>query len=187
MWQAPLIFVRRSTTRLAYLRALTSSRSGGSHIFLRSLSSSSVPGGSGSGRGRNDEVIVPGTRSTYGSLGETPHPSYPASPSVSWQARSNLDVQRVTQKAIVFELVQQQTAAIEAVVSWFLEVMPPAYFDQVPERFRMDHIKAIAALKDANMDLYLNLKAQLPDGRQVLTFIRPRTEPGTLLHMYVLS
>ena len=36
---------------------------------------------------------------------------------------------------------------------------------------------------DANMDLYLNLKAQMPDGRQVYTFIRPGTQPGTLLHM----
>lgn len=63
------------------------------------------------------------------------------------------------------------------------QMMPPSYFRQVPERFRNDHIKAIAAVKDANMDLYLNLKSHLPDGRQVLTFIRPGTEPGTLLRM----
>jgi glutamate dehydrogenase len=61
--------------------------------------------------------------------------------------------------------------------------MPSAYFRQVPEKFRNDHIKAIAAVKDANMDLYLNLKAHLPDGRQVLTFIRPGTKAGTLLDM----
>jgi len=58
-----------------------------------------------------------------------------------------------------------------------------SYFRQVPEKFRNDHIKAIAAVKDANMDLYLNLKAHLSDGRQVLTFIRPGTAPGTLLEM----
>jgi len=49
--------------------------------------------------------------------------------------------------------------------------------------YRMDHMKAIAAVKDANMDLYLNLKSHTPDGRTVLTFIRPGTQAGTLLHM----
>lgn len=47
----------------------------------------------------------------------------------------------------------------------------------------MDHMKAIAAVKDANMDLYLNLKSHTQDGRTVLTFIRPGTAPGTLLNM----
>jgi glutamate dehydrogenase len=61
--------------------------------------------------------------------------------------------------------------------------MPASYFRQVPEKFRNDHIKAISAVKDANMDLYLNLKSHLSDGRQVLTFARPGTQPGTLLKM----
>lgn len=41
------------------------------------------------------------------------------------------------------------------------------YFRQVPESFRLDHIKAISAIKDANMDMHMNLKTHLPDGRQV--------------------
>lgn len=101
----------------------------------------------------------------------------------AWQAADNADVQHVTRKAMIYELVHQQTATIEKVVPWFLENMPASYFRQVPERFRMDHIKAIAAIRDANMDLYLNLQSHLADGRQVLTFIRPGTEAGTLLQM----
>ena len=135
---------------------------------------------SGGGGSHKDEVIIPGTRHEYGSLGERPLPSRPAVP---WQAEHNIDVQRVTQKAIVYELTQESSNTLESVVPWFLENMPPSYFRQVPERFRNDHIKAIAAVKDANMDMYLNLKAHLADGRQVLTFIRPGTEPGTLLRM----
>lgn len=61
--------------------------------------------------------------------------------------------------------------------------MPAPYFRQVPETFRLDHIKAISAIKDANMDMHMNLKTHLPDGRQVLTFIRPGTMPGLLLSM----
>jgi hypothetical protein len=61
--------------------------------------------------------------------------------------------------------------------------MPDSYFRQVPEPFRVDHIKAIASIQDANMDLYLNLKSHTHDGRVIYTFIRPKTEPGTLLSM----
>jgi glutamate dehydrogenase len=112
-------------------------------------------------------------------LGEPKSPT----PARAWQAEHNSDVQRVTQNAMIYELQQQQTKTIEEVVPWFLQNMPSSYFRQVPEPFRMDHIKAIAAIRDANMDMYLNLKSHTHDGRQVLTFIRPGTQPGTLLHM----
>jgi len=79
-------------------------------------------------KGRREDVIVPGSRFEYGSLGEgLPLPSKAATP---WQAEHNIDVQRVTQKAIVYELTQQQTRTIEDVVPWFLEVMPTSYFRQ---------------------------------------------------------
>lgn len=64
-----------------------------------------------------------------------------------WQAEGALDIQRVTQQAMIHELVQQQANTIQSVVPWFLANMPPAYFRQVPEKFRVDHIKAIAAIK----------------------------------------
>lgn len=101
----------------------------------------------------------------------------------SWQASHNIDIQRVTQTAMIHELTQQQTRSIEKVVPWFLNTLPAPYFRQVPESFRLDHIKAISAIKDANMDMHMNLKTHLPDGRQVLTFIRPGTMPGLLLTM----
>jgi len=100
----------------------------------------------------------------------------------SWQPEDNIDIQRVTQKAIVHELTQQQSRTIESVVPWYLDIMPSAYFRQVPYDFRMSHIKAISAVRDANMELYLNLKSPLPDGGEgeVLTFIRPGKKMGQL-------
>jgi len=89
----------------------------------------------------------------------------------SWQASHNIDIQRVTQTAMIHELTQQQTRSIEKVVPWFLATMPAPYFRQVPESFRLDHIKAISAIKDANMDMHMNLKTHLPDGRQVRIYI----------------
>jgi hypothetical protein len=55
----------------------------------------------------------------------------------SWQASQNIDIQRVTQTAIIHELTQQQTRSIEKVVPWFLNTMPAPYFRQVPESFRV--------------------------------------------------
>lgn len=80
----------------------------------------------------------------YGSLGEPG--------TTAWQAQQNIDIQRVTQTAIIHELTQQQIHTIETTVPWFLKNMPGSYFRQVPEAFRMDHLKAISAIKDANMD-----------------------------------
>ncbi|MGV2436022.1 MAG UNVERIFIED_CONTAM: hypothetical protein LVT10_14980 [Anaerolineae bacterium] len=119
------------------------------------------------GRHSHDEVAIPGLGSSshFGSLGGDSIPltqqqqldqqQQAAASARPWQAEHNLDVQRVTQNAIIYELTQQQTRTIQSVVPWFLENMPESYFRQVPEKFRMDHIKAIAAVKDANMDLYL--------------------------------
>mmetsp|Transcript_27688 Transcript_27688/g.66694 ORF Transcript_27688/g.66694 Transcript_27688/m.66694 type:complete len:1242 (+) Transcript_27688:257-3982(+) len=157
----------------------------------------------------NPESLIPGStsQSPYGSLGEPARPWPPTSPHAdpsasksssssiddfvfdpsraqAWQAQTHLDVQRVTQNAMIYELQQQQTQTISRVVPWFLQNMPPSYFQQIPPSFRMDHIAAIAAVKDvANMDLYLNLKSQIHDGRTIYTFIRPSTAPGTLLSM----
>ena len=55
----------------------------------------------------------------------------------SWQASQNIDIQRVTQTAMVHELTQQVSRSIENVVPWFLNTMPAPYFRQVPESFRV--------------------------------------------------
>jgi len=44
--------------------------------------------------------------------------------SLAWQAQKNSEIQRVTQKAIIHELTQQQSSTIEEVVPWFLSNMP---------------------------------------------------------------
>lgn len=90
------------------------------------------------------EPVIPGAHHQYGSLHDAGarQPSSISSPNrLSWQASDNFDVQNVTIKAMIYTLIHQQTATIEKTVPWFLENMPASYFKQVPERFRMDHIK----------------------------------------------
>jgi len=101
----------------------------------------------------------------------------------SWQPQRNSEIQKVTQKAIIHELTQQQNKTIQEVVPWFLNNMPSSYFKSVPENFRLDHIKAISAIQDANLDLHMNLETKLPDGRLVLTYIRPGKDAGRLLNL----
>jgi hypothetical protein len=72
----------------------------------------------------------------------------------AWQAEGSLDIQRVTQKAMIHELISQQTNTITTIVPWFLDNMPASYFRQVPEKYRIDHIKAIAAIKGKFMCLF---------------------------------
>ncbi|KAL3942024.1 MAG: hypothetical protein SGBAC_003710 [Bacillariaceae sp.] len=133
----------------------------------------------------DNPTIIPGSRNVnpYGSLGDTYPQHLHNAPPTAWQAERNADVQRVTQNAMIYELTQQQADTIKNVVPWFFKNMPASYFRQVPEQFRMDHIKAIASIRDANMDLYLNLKSHAHDDRVIYTFIRPGTQPGTLLSM----
>ena len=59
--------------------------------------------------------------------------------------------------------------------------MPQPYFTQTSKSTRVEHIKAVAALKDSNMDLSMNLRSKLPDGRRTMTFIRPKNKKGLLL------
>jgi glutamate dehydrogenase len=132
-----------------------------------------------------NDTIIPGYTNSYGSLQDDTNVRANAiKEAKAWQANDNNTVQDVTQKALIYDLVTQQAATLEKTVPWFLANMPASYFDQVPETFRKSHIKAISAIRDANLDLYLNLQStELADGRQVLTYIRPGTQPGTLLRM----
>lgn len=100
-----------------------------------------------------------------------------------WQAEDNSDIQRVTKLAIIHQLTKQQTETIESVVPWFLNNMPGAYFRQISEEMRLDHVRAIAAIRDANMEMHMNLKTALPDGRRVFTYIRPPNKKTKLLSL----
>ena len=85
--------------------------------------------------------------------------------------------------SMMHALVQEQTRTIQSIVPWFMDNMPASYFQQIPTQYRMQHIKAITAITDANMELHLNLVQQSHHGRHVYTYIRPTTKSGTLLQM----
>jgi hypothetical protein len=69
---------------------------------------------------------MPGFTHRYGSLGEGIPSGNNTASTKAWQAEHNTDVQRVTRKAMIYELIHEQTRTIESVVPWFLENMPEA-------------------------------------------------------------
>ena len=79
----------------------------------------------------------------------------------SWVPVSDEKLQQVTMKSLIHEVAEQQRelaakvildsvheswlTQTSQVVPWFLRNMPAAYFRQVPENLRSQHIKAITA------------------------------------------
>jgi hypothetical protein len=121
------------------------------HHSHRSLSTS---GGAGSGGNTGGGWKMKGAESSLSRLGGSwKEPGE----KMAWQADEDSDIQRVTTLATIHELTRQQSRSIETVVPWFLKNMPASYFRQVPEPFRQDHLRAISAIKDANMDSTLLL------------------------------
>lgn len=94
------------------------------------------------------------------------------------QAQHKANMERV-----VKTLVEQNNQIASTIVPWVLENMPASYFRQVNEVTRMDHLKALAALRGIQQNLSLTLASKLKDGQTEVTFIRPRTDDNSLVSM----
>jgi glutamate dehydrogenase len=102
----------------------------------------------------------------------------------SWvNDQSREDLQRVTTQAMINELTTAHTSSVNDTVPWFLDVMPASYFRQNAYATRVQHMKTITALRNTDMDLNIDLRATLPTGQQILTYIRPSNEKSLLLHL----
>jgi len=163
--------------------------------FLSTGNSNDDTGNNSSNSNRKIDNLIPGSsfhQSSYGSLGDASYSSAkkntaPIVNTISEDIGANsndLNINSDTAAAALsYELTRTTAATIEKVVPWFLRTMPESYFRQIPPYLRRDHVKALAAVVDADMDLYLNLKSKTNDGRTVYTYIRPTTQSGTLLSM----
>jgi glutamate dehydrogenase len=79
----------------------------------------------------------------------------------SWVPSADSKLQKVTTTALVHEVSMKQFASTEKTVPWFLQQMPIAYFRQVPEEARKQHLIAISAiqqLQQGNMSLRIDGK-----------------------------
>lgn len=103
----------------------------------------------------------------------------------SWVPVSDEKLQQVTTKSLIHEVAEQQRELAAKVVPWFLRNMPAAYFRQIPENLRSQHIKAVTALRDLmESDLSLNIKTKLEDDSLQITYINSQVKAG-LLHSQI--
>lgn len=98
----------------------------------------------------------------------------------SWVPTENTSLQKVTTQALVYEVSLEQMTSSNTVVPWFLQNMPAAYFRQVPEVLRKQHIKAIVAIRELSQNnLSLKIETKTEYGFEI-TFISTNTNPGAL-------
>lgn len=97
---------------------------------------------------------------------------------------SSAPAQDITLQTLITEVAEQQKQLAAKVVPWYLKSMPAAYFRQVPEGVRSQHIKAITALRDLKQsDLSLKIETKTDNSLQV-TFINSQTT-GALLNKQI--
>lgn len=80
-------------------------------------------------------------------------------------------------KAVIDELTDGLRQTAESVVPWFLQHMPPMYFQDTDHATQLSHLRAIIAAKASGRPLELTLKGE--DNAQ-WTFVRPQAYPGVL-------
>jgi glutamate dehydrogenase len=100
----------------------------------------------------------------------------------SWVPTNDEKLQQVTISSLIHDVSEQQRELNSQVVPWFLRKMPAAYFRQVPEAFRFQHIKAITVLRDL-MQSELSLKIETPDKEgagKYHTYINSSSKSGLL-------
>lgn len=67
-------------------------------------------------------------------------------------------------------------------VPWFVRNMPSAYFRNVDEETRMQHLRSISSLYGSGSDITLSLKHESAEKREY-TYIRPGVKTGQLLEL----
>ena len=80
-------------------------------------------------------------------------------------------------KAVIDELTDGLRQTAESVVPWFLQHMPPMYFQDTDHATQLSHLRAIIAAKASGRPLEMTLKGE--DNSQ-WTFVRPQAYPGVL-------
>lgn len=83
-------------------------------------------------------------------------------------------------KMLIEELVEGLRRTAEDTVPWFLEKMPPMYFQDTDHASRLSHLRAIIAARASGRPLELMLRSE--DGSE-WTFMRPLDYPGVLAEL----
>ncbi|MCH2132922.1 MAG: NAD-glutamate dehydrogenase [Phycisphaerales bacterium] len=87
---------------------------------------------------------------------------------------------QVDTEAVIDQLTSGLRSHSEQVVPWFLEQMPPMYFQDTDEDTRLVHLRAIIAARASGRPIEMTLRSE--DGSQ-WTSMRPLDYPGVLAEL----
>ncbi|MHC4811241.1 MAG: NAD-glutamate dehydrogenase domain-containing protein, partial [Planctomycetota bacterium] len=85
-----------------------------------------------------------------------------------------------SRQEVIDDLVASLAQTAEQVVPWFLDTMPPAYFQDTDPATRLAHLRAILSSQASGRPIELTLRS--PDGQQ-WTSMRPKDAPGVLAEL----
>jgi len=101
---------------------------------------------------------------------------------LSYSSLDSEKLQKLTENALIHEITTKQMQTVQKVVPWFLKSMPASYFRQIPEDLRKQHVKALAAVHDLDMqDLSLKIETKSASGNTEITMLNTETQQGSLL------
>lgn len=102
--------------------------------------------------------------------------------SLSYSGMDAEKLQKLTENALIHEISTKQMQTVQKVVPWFLKSMPASYFRLIPEDLRKQHVKAVAAVHDLDMqDLSLKIETKSASGNTEITMLNTETQQGSLL------
>lgn len=87
---------------------------------------------------------------------------------------------QIDQDRVIRQLGEGLSRAAEEFVPWFFQQMPETYFHNVDESTRMEHMRAVLALRASGQEPRVRIRSN--DGRRV-TYVLPRDYPGLLVDL----
>jgi len=104
----------------------------------------------------------------------------------SWVPTKEEKMQEAVTSSMIYSLSKQSSNIAEHIVPWYLSTLPSEYFAEIGESCRMEHLKALAALKGISHahDMTLSLRSRDEENKCTrLSVLRSDCRPGALHKM----
>jgi len=99
----------------------------------------------------------------------------------AWVPKKARKLEHMAVTSMQFTMAQEHQKVAETTVPWFLGTLPSAYFREVSEATRHQHLRAVIALKGLDQDIQLTLKStNMSTGDVDVTFMSTDARVGAL-------
>jgi len=100
----------------------------------------------------------------------------------SWIPQNDSELQQCAMTALKHAYTAMNLSTAETLIPWFLTMMPASYFRSVSQEDRLQHLRAISALRSLeSRDDELRVVTAASEDERVVTFATTGNRPGLLL------